>query len=104
MKTYSKWLFATPLFLLSYIAWSGEPDSLMRVSLNEISVVESRYTFYDEDQRITRIDTIAKQIYGASSLGEMMSLYSPAHVKQYGGPGSISSISMRGGNATHTQV
>jgi len=83
---------------------SAKTDSLLNFSLGEVTINRDRYAFYNEDVKVTHIDSLLAKQFRNDDLGQLLKAATPVFIKQYGGTGSLASISFRGGSSAQTQV
>lgn len=100
-------VISTLIFLVFFasFAFADEKDTLhVSEKLNEVVVFGNRTAFYSEDCKVIRIskESINKSI--ESNLGDLLNEQSLVRMVSYGGEGSLSTVSLRGGAARHTQV
>ena len=72
------------------------------LQLSELEILGKKTDYYKTVKQTT-IDTLIKQEYDLSTLGELLGVYTPVVVKSYG-KGALSTASFRGTGASHTQV
>jgi vitamin B12 transporter len=103
LKKLLLWVCFYPV-LASPVLKAGSADSIRTFQLEEIKIVKARNEFYNEDKRVTLIGADRLSLLQSRTLGELLSQEAPISVKSYGGSGSLSTLSMRGTYANHTQV
>jgi iron complex outermembrane receptor protein len=79
-------------------------DSLATLNIPEVSIYQSRNKIFKDDKFITRFDSLTILRYQNANLGELLMYNTPCIVRQYGGAGSLATLSFRGTGANHTQV
>ncbi len=79
-------------------------DSLATLNIPEVSIYQSRNTIFKDDKFITRFDSITLLKNQNANLGEMLMFTTPVTIQQYGGAGSLTTLSFRGTGSNHTQV
>lgn len=84
------------------VTFSQTKDSIA-ISLKEIEVPAVQSKEFIAGKKIQQVDSITKQNFCSSNLGELLSVNSPVFIKNYG-PGNISTSAFRGGNASQTAV
>ncbi len=72
--------------------------------ISEVKIIQSRYSYFSEDKKITRIDSSAILYNGSSNLGEILSSLTSVNIPLYGISGSLATISLRGSGPNHTSV
>ncbi len=88
-------LSALPAIVFSQMIY----DTLL---LSELEILASK-TNYDQTIRRTTLDSAVKQLYAHNNIGEILGVYTPVYVKNYG-RGGLATVSFRGTGASHTQV
>ncbi len=94
--------------LIVFLTLLSGAESLMgqaifdTLNLKEFEVVDS-YFLSGNTSRSQQIDSLHMTEFGQQDLGEMLSALTPAYVKSYG-RGTMSTVSIRGAGAAHTQV
>ena len=88
-------LSALPAIVFSQMIY----DTLL---LSELEILASK-TNYDQTIRRTTLDSAVKQLYTHNNIGEILGVYTPVYVKNYG-RGGLATVSFRGTGASHTQV
>jgi iron complex outermembrane receptor protein len=73
------------------------------IELNEVPVLTTQNKQFVAGKKTQTFDSLTKQNFNTSNLGELLSVNSPVFIKNYG-PGNISSSSFRGGNSSQTAV
>lgn len=97
----------TGIFLMAELFCSvnsmAQTKDTSSVSLLEVSVMATQNKQFVAGKKTQYFDSLTKQNFNSSNLGEMLSVNSPVFIKNYG-PGNISTSSLRGGNANQTAV
>ncbi len=88
--------------LLSSALW-GQTATGDTLRLSEVSVTALRLQSFAVGSQLVTIDSNLLEKYQALALAQLLSFESPVYIKNYG-PGSLSTTSLRGGNASHTAV
>lgn len=83
-------------------AFSQTKDSAA-ISLKEVEITGIESKQFIAGKKIQKIDSLTKQNFNSSNLGELLSVNSPVFIKNYGS-GNLSTSSFRGGNASQTAV
>ncbi len=96
-------------FLFPFIfAFSGAipliGQELPLTHIPEVTVVKSNREFFSEDQTILTVEPALTLLNRHQSLGYLLERETPAMVRNYGGAGSLSSVSLHGTGSNHTQV
>jgi iron complex outermembrane receptor protein len=73
------------------------------VRLKEVDVTTGKTQLSAIGKKTETIDSVTKQRFVFNSVGDLLSLNTPVFIKNYG-PGSLSSSSFRGGNASQTGI
>lgn len=73
------------------------------IKLKEVDVVSKRIQNSSIGKKFQTIDTINMVLYKNQSLADLLNFQTPVFIKNYG-PGSLSTTSFRGGNASQTAV
>ena len=82
----------------------AQQDSLWTIALpDSITIVQNRLPQYGMGQRYEHLDSARLAIYQGQNLAQVLALESSIFVKNYG-PSGISTLSGRGGGASHTAV
>lgn len=84
------------------VTFSQTKDSIA-ISLKEIEVPAVQSKEFIAGKKNQQVDSLTKQNFCNSNLGELLSVNSPVFIKNYG-PGNISTSAFRGGNASQTAV
>ena len=71
--------------------------------LKEVDVTAQKITLSGIGKKTAKLDSNVRQQFIFNSLGDVLSLNSSVFIKNYG-PGSLSSTSLRGGNASQTAI
>jgi outer membrane cobalamin receptor len=79
-------------------------DSIKLHNIPEVCVYQDRQSLFKEDKFITRIDSLTLQKNQNINLGELLMFSTPVVIQQYGGTGSLTTLSFRGTGSNHTQV
>lgn len=90
------------VFSLGIATAFSQTDSTI-ISLNEIEITGLQSKQFIAGKKIQQFDSLTKQNFNSSNLGELLSVNSPVFIKNYG-PGNISTSAFRGGNASQTAV
>lgn len=93
------------LILMGYcLSLKAQQDSLWTIALpDSLLVVQARLPQYGMGQRYERLDSARLLPYQGQNLAQVLALESSFFVKNYG-PSGISTLSGRGGGASHTAV
>ena len=87
---------------LSYtLRLSGQADSV--ITLNTIEVTAQRIDFTDIGKHSEHLDTSRIGSLRSSTLAGMLADQTPLYVRSYGN-GTLATLGIRGGNASHTQI
>ncbi len=73
------------------------------ISLKEVEITGVHSKQFIAGKKIQQFDSLTKQNFNNSNLGELLSVNSPVFIKNYG-PGNLSTSGFRGGNASQTAV
>ncbi len=73
------------------------------ISLMEVEITGVQSKQFTAGKKIQQFDSLTKQNFNNSNLGELLSVNSPLFIKNYG-PGNLSTSSFRGGNASQTAI
>lgn len=73
------------------------------VSLKEIEISGVANKTYNDSKKIQSIDSLNKQNFAAQSVADLLAVNTSLFVKNYG-PAALSSVSLRGGNASQSPV
>ncbi len=82
----------------------NKSDSILLLGIPEVTIEKSRNSFFNEDKKISTPDSLIREVYANSSLGELISAFTPAYVNTSGGAGASSSVFFRGTNSYQTTV
>ncbi len=85
-----------------YHLLASEPDTLVNIA--GVKVYARRSLYYQEDKKVTACDSSLVLPTGMESLGEVLQRMAPVNLMQYGGSGSLVSLSLRGSSSAQTQV
>lgn len=92
------------LLLCWCLSLKAQQDSLWTIALpDSLLIVQARLPQYGMGQRYERLDSARLLPYQGQSLAQLLALESSFFVKNYG-PSGISTLSGRGGGASHTAV
>ena len=72
-------------------------------NLDTVSVSALRMLAFSQGHHVEKIDSSLVRQSGTSTLAELLSLYSPAFIRQYG-PGTLATSSFRGHGPEHTAI
>jgi vitamin B12 transporter len=102
--SYSRTIFICfSLIFVSTDAWcTGSDSSLFYIP--EVFVNQTRNSVFKDDKFIFRFDSTTLLHFQNTNLGEFLQKNSPVIINQYGGSGSLSTLSLRGTGANHTQA
>lgn len=92
------------LLILPAFGARGQSYSKKVHKLPEVQVIAKRKDYYSEDQKIMRLDSATLAQYKSNSLGELISIATPVHIKSYGAKGALAVPNFRGTSAQHTAV
>jgi vitamin B12 transporter len=81
-----------------------DPDSISLYNIQEVVIEKNRTLFFAEDKKISIPDPVIMEIFANASLGEIMSVITPAYVNTSGSTGASSSVFFRGTNSYQTTV
>ena len=100
-KSYTTIIIYLPVFSV----WAQSvPDT---VPLSSVDIIASPVSFknktFDAGKKIQTLDSISKEVFVLNPLSDILNYQTAVFVKNYA-PGSISSTSIRGGNAQQTMV
>ena len=104
MISKSFFLITSLLTVFPVYGTTVRPDSLLNFSLGEVTINRDRHAFFNEDVKITHFDTVLTKQYRNGDLGQLLQAASPVFVKQYGGAGSLATVSFRGSSSAQTQI
>lgn len=85
-------------------AVAGKSDSILLYGIPEVTIEKNRNSFFNEDKKISIPDSLVREVYANSSLGELISAFTPAYLNTSGGAGASSSVFFRGTNSYQTTV
>lgn len=85
-------------------SFAFSPDSLWHISINEITIEHSRESFFSEDKKVYRPDSLQLQHYRNSNIGELLGSVSPVYINSYGSSGAVSGMILRGGGSSQSLV
>jgi vitamin B12 transporter len=91
------------LIFFSTDAWCTGSDSSF-FFIPEVHVYQTRNSIFKDDKFIFRFDSITMLHCQNTNLGEFLQTNSPVIINQYGGSGSLTTLSLRGTGANHTQA
>jgi iron complex outermembrane receptor protein len=74
------------------------------LNIPEVRVFQNRQSLFKDDKFITRFDSLTLLKNQNANLGEVLMFTTPVAVQQYGGTGSLTTLSFRGTGSNHTQV
>jgi len=97
-----KYCYIISLFLLPLSALWGQHNS-DTLQLEEASVTADRLDNFTAGSEIVTVDSATRARYRSATLSQLLSFESPVYIRNYG-PGSLTTTSLRGGNASHTAV
>ncbi|MFO7922599.1 MAG: TonB-dependent receptor plug domain-containing protein [Bacteroidales bacterium] len=80
------------------------PDSIMLYSIPEVVIEQNRQSFFNEDKKVSMPDSLTMAVFSSADAGLLLSLFTPAYINTSGGPGSSSSLFLRGTNSYQTTV
>ena len=103
MKICLKYAITSFLVLCAGL-FSAKAMEMDTLSIPEVKVTKSRTLFYNEDQKVLRVDSGLIVRSFSSNLDELISKSGAINIYGYGGKGSLSSISLRGTASSHTNV
>ena len=81
-----------------------DPDSILVFAIPEVIIEQSRHSFFNEDKKSSAPDSLIRAVFSNSDAGQLLSLFTPAYINTSGGPGSSSSVFLRGTNSYQTTV
>ena len=81
-----------------------ELDSILMFAIPEVIIEKSRHSFFNEDKKSSVPDSLIRAVFSNSDAGQLLSLFTPAYLNTSGGPGSSSSVFLRGTNSYQTTV
>ncbi|MBN1143407.1 MAG: TonB-dependent receptor [Bacteroidales bacterium] len=81
---------------------AGQKSAVARVP--EATITESNKKYFSEEQTRRNIDVSSLPASSGQNIGYILSRYSSAIINNYGGAGSLASISLHGTGSNHTQV
>ncbi|MFW5835454.1 MAG: TonB-dependent receptor [bacterium] len=90
--------------LLSGSVHESDPDSLFIYDIPEVIIEKERKSFFHEDKKTSRPDSLTWKVFSNSNLGELISMFTPAYINTSGGNGASSSMIFRGTNSHQTMV
>ncbi len=79
-------------------------DSILLFAIPEVVIEQSRHSFFNEDKKISAPDSLIKAVFSNADAGQLLSMFTPAYINSNGGPGSSSSVFLRGTNSNQTTV
>ncbi len=82
----------------------NESDTMFIYDIPEVVISQNRNSFFKEDKKLSIPDSLVKSVFSASDAGKLLSFFTPAYINASGGPGSSSSVSLRGTNSYQTTV
>lgn len=92
--------FYAALFSLS----AQQTENIAHYHIPEVTLTETNTRFFCDDYQTTRITSDVLKLSSHQHLGSILLYQSNANIRQYGPVGSLSSISLRGTGANHTQI
>ncbi len=104
MKTQRFCLLFILLYYIVVPASGKDSDTLVSHNIPEVCIIKTRNTIFKDDKFFYQFDSLTLLYYQNANLGELMQNCTPVIVNNYGGTGSLSTLSFRGTGADHTQV
>jgi vitamin B12 transporter len=104
LKTKLLFILAGIFYPVILLAENPKPDSIQIISLKEVCVYSTRNSYFNDDNKVSSIDTSTLQRMQSASLSELLQQSTPFSIKSYGTAGLMSTLSFRGTSPTHTQV
>jgi outer membrane cobalamin receptor len=95
-----------PVFYLLIFSLSAQQTEniVHYYNIPEVTFIENNTSFFCDDYHVTKIDLNTLKLNNHNDLGNIFLYQTNANIKQYGPAGSLSSISLRGTGANHTQI
>ena len=99
-------VFLSSVFFIcaDYVLLASGPDSLRNYTLEQLDFLGSRYKYFQEDLKIVRFDTLQYHKFRSTDLNKLLESNSSLKIKDYGGSGSLSTLSIRGSSASQSVV
>lgn len=91
------------LFLFSSKVSYAQKKDTLSVDLTEIKITSVITKPFGEIKKIQMIDSVNRQNFFTHSIADLLAVNSTLFIKNYG-PSALSSVSLRGGNASQTPV
>lgn len=88
-------------------AGSDHPDAIDSIRLHsipEVVIEKNRISFYNQEKKTSIPDSLIREVYDGSNLGDILSVFTPAYVNASGSAGAMSSVFFRGHNSYQTSV
>ncbi len=95
---------ALAFFVFPVISAGMAGDTLSLYHIDEVTVVQPRVRFFQEDRKVTEADSLALSLFYDDDLGNLLRYISPAYINVRGGNGSASGLTLRGTNSYQTTV
>jgi len=93
------------IFLVfSFFIAAQQSENTVHYNIPEVTFIESNARFFCDDYHTINIDQDVLKYNNHIDLGSLLLYQSNANIKQYGPAGSLSSVSLRGTGANHTQI
>lgn len=103
MKTFFSFIVGIAL-AGSVPTYSQSTQPEISIHLSEVSVSRQRVQFFGDDKKVDLPDSLQLLNMQSANLGQLLSVSSPVYIRNYGGAGSLSSISFRGTGSNHTAI
>ncbi len=93
-------IFYAALFSLS----AQQNENIAHYHITEVTLTETNTRFFCDDYHTTQINPDVLKLNSNYDLGSILVYHSNANIRRYGSAGSLTSISLRGTGANHTQI
>lgn len=92
------------IILLHTVMLTLRSQELPVVHIQEITIIQGNREFFSDDHVTHNIEPALLSTYRHQNIGYLLERETPAMVRNYGGTGSLSSVSLHGSGTNHTQV
>jgi vitamin B12 transporter len=92
------------LFLLSFVVLPLQPQELPVRHIREVTVTQGNQEFFSDDHTTQTVEPMLETTNKHRSIGYLLERETPALIRNYGGSGSLTSVSLHGTGTNHTQV
>lgn len=94
------WTLTVILLMIPLLLWTQTDTTLI---LDEVEITAQRILLTDIGKHADKIDSQALALRHHDHLGSLLSANSPLFIRSYGS-GTLATLGIRGGGATHTQI